>query len=186
MWIFIYMDIRKIIKEEVSKVLSGVLKDNINDNFWNWFGSSKVKSGSNPLVVYHGTRSNFDVFKPSKSIGNQGESDQIEGMYFSDNRDGASFFSLTDDDRYLKSVFLSLKNPYIVTDNNTLKKELEIEILADVNEILKSMGYDGLIMEKGFYAKGGPFRLFLAFYPNQIKSIENDGTWDVGDNNIYS
>ncbi len=176
------MNIRQIIKEEISKILS----NNINDNFWNWFSNSKVKNGSKPLVVYHGTRSNFDVFKPSKSIGNQGESDQIEGMYFSDNKDGASFFSLTDDDRYLKSVFLSLKNPYIVADNNTLKKELDVERLADVNGVLKSMGYDGLIMEKGFYAKGGPFVLFLAFYPNQIKSIKNDGTWDVGDDNIYS
>jgi len=60
------MNIRQIIKEEISKILS----NNINDNFWNWFSNSKVKNGSKPLVVYHGTRSNFDVFKPSKSIGN--------------------------------------------------------------------------------------------------------------------
>jgi len=34
----------------------------------------------------------FDVFRPSKSDGNQGETDQIEGMYFTDNKDAASFF----------------------------------------------------------------------------------------------
>ena len=27
---------------------------------------------------------------------------------------------------------------------------------------------------------------FVALYPNQIKSVENDGTWDISDNNIYS
>ena len=80
-------------------------ENNINDNFWKWFGSSKVKEGNEPLIVYHGTRSNFNTFKPSKSIGNQGETDQIEGAYFTDNKDAASFFSIADDERYIKSIF---------------------------------------------------------------------------------
>lgn len=178
------MNVRQVIRETVREVFDD--SGNINDNFWSWFGSSKVKNGSEPLVVYHGTRSSFEVFKPSKSFGNQGEDDQIEGMYFTDSKDGASFFSAFDDDRYLKSTFLSLKNPYIAPDHKTLRKELGVERLADVNSLLKSMGYDGLILNRGFYANGGPYKLFLAFYPNQIKSINNDGTWDSADNNIYS
>lgn len=177
-------------KKKIATTIDEYLKENqnnLNDKFWKWFGGSKVVYGSgNPLVVYHGSSTTFDIFKPSKSIGNQGESDQIEGMYFTDNKDGASFFSLTDDDRYLRSMFLSLKNPYMVIDNNTLKKELNVEKFSEVNKILKTLGYDGLIMERGFYANGGPYKLFLAFYPNQIKSIDNDGTWDINDNNIYS
>jgi hypothetical protein len=27
---------------------------------------------------------------------------------------------------------------------------------------------------------------FIALKPNQIKSVNNDGTWDLNDNNIYS
>lgn len=177
----------------ITTTLNGYIKEQtaldkieLNENFWKWFNGSKVKSGGNPLIVYHGTKTNFNTFKPSKSIGNQGETDQIEGMYFTDNRDAASFFSIGDDDRYIKPVFLSLKNPYIVDGNNDLKKELGLVKLSAVNKTLKNLGYDGLIMKRGFYAKGGPFVLYLAFYPNQIKSIHNGGTWDISDNNIYS
>ncbi len=160
--------------------------NNLNDNFWKWFSDSKVKDDDKPLIVYHGTKTMFDIFKPSKSIGNQGETDQIEGMYFTTNKDAASFFSISDDDMYIKSVYLSIKNPYYIESNNELKKQLGISKLADVNETLKDLGYDGLIMERGFYAKGGPYTLYLAFYPNQIKSVKNDGSWDIDDNNIYS
>lgn len=158
----------------------------INDNFWRWFGNSKVIAGINPLICYHGSSSNFKIFKPSTSVGNQKEEDQIEGMYFTDNRDGASFFSLTDDDKYLKSFFLAIKNPYMVVDNNTLKLNLKVNKLSEVNNKLRKLGYDGLIMERGFYARGGPHKLFLTFTPNQIKSTQNDGSWDINDDNIYS
>lgn len=37
------------------------------ENFWKWFGDSKVvDSEGRPLVVYHGTTKNFDEFKSSK------------------------------------------------------------------------------------------------------------------------
>ena len=174
------------IHEYLNEASSHINNDTLNDNFWKWFTGSKVKKGNKPLTLYHGTKTNFNVFKPSKSIGNQGESDQIEGMYFTDNRDSASFFSIHDDDKYIKPVFLSLKNPYITEGHKEIKDELGIEKLADVNKTLKSLGYDGLIIKRGFYANGGPFVLYLAFYPNQIKSVHNDGSWDIDDNNIYS
>ena len=35
-------------------------------NFWRWFGGSRViDSDGRPLVVYHGTKDNFDVFDPN-------------------------------------------------------------------------------------------------------------------------
>ena len=182
------MKLRKFIATTIREYLNEQqeTETNLNDNFKKWFGSSKIKDGGKPLILYHGTKTNFNVFKPSKSIGNQGETDQIEGMYFTTNKDAASFFSIGDDERYLKPVYLSLKNPYFTDGNNELKNELGIDKLKDVNKTLKSLGYDGLIMSRGFYAKGGPFVLYLAFYPNQIKSINNDGSWDIDDDNIYS
>lgn len=171
---------------KLKKIIETTISEYLNDNFWKWFGNSKIKDGNKPLLLYHGTKSNFNVFKPSKSIGNQGETDQIEGMYFTDNRDAASFFSIGDDDNFIKPVFLSLKNPYITNNNNDLKNELKITKLSDVNKTLTKMGYDGLIMKNGFYAKGAPFILYLAFYPNQIKFVNNDGTWDINDDNIFS
>lgn len=157
-----------------------------NNNFKKWFKNSKVTKNDNPLIVYHGSRSIFNIFKPSKNYGNQGETDQIEGIYFTDSKDGASFFTLTDDEKYLNAVYLSIQNPYIVDNYNDLKKDLNIITLKNVNNILKSKGYDGIIMNKGFYSNGGPYKLFLVFEPNQIKSINNNGTWDVNNNDIYS
>ena len=101
---------------EPSIIVNGISRSTLNSNgnvihptedgiknFWEWFGDSKVVDiDGRPLVVYHGSSTSFDVFRPSKSVGNQGETDQIEGMYFTDNREGASFFSLIDHPKYLK------------------------------------------------------------------------------------
>lgn len=45
---------------------------------------------------------------------------------------------------------------------------------------LKSDGYDGCF----FIEEDSP--IYIVFNSNQIKSIDNDGTWDIEDNNIYS
>ena len=148
------------------------LNEMYDENFKKWFGNSKVVDrNGDPLIVYHGTRSKFNEFKPSKSIGNQRETDQIKGMYFTDNKEGALFFSLVDNDpRYLKSVYLSMQNPYFIESSNKLKDELDIKKLGDAEFKLRKLGYDGIIMERGFYAHGGLHKLFLVFEPGQIRS----------------
>jgi hypothetical protein len=155
-------------------------------NFWNWFSGSKVvdKDGK-PLVVYHGTRADFNQFKPSGKTGNQGEKDQIEGMYFTDNRDGAEFFALTDHPKYLKEAYLSIQNPFKSEGIKELKESLKLDALGDVSEKVKSIGNDGLIIERGFYAKGGPWRKFITFNPTQIKSSTgNNGNFSENNPSI--
>ena len=46
-----------------------------------------------------------------------------------------------------------------------------------LTEILIKYNYDGIIGDKN---------ITVVFEPNQIKSLKNDGTWDLDDNNIYS
>jgi len=46
----------------------------------------------------------------------------------------------------------------------------------DVTEVIKSLGYDGV-----WYGSE-----IVVFNSNQIKSVENDGTWDIADDNIFS
>ncbi|MDR0618897.1 MAG: hypothetical protein LBG17_03240 [Bacteroidales bacterium] len=144
--------------------------------------SSKViDENGEPLVVYHGSRVAFNEFKPGNDKwDNKPNSDQVPGIYFTDNKNGASFFSLVEnDDRFLKNIFLSLKNPYIIDDKSKLKGNLNISLLSRANNILKSKGYDGLIVENGLYANGGPHKEFIAFSPNQIKSAtDNNGDFD--------
>jgi hypothetical protein len=56
-----------------------------NDNFWNWFGDSKIIKNNEPLICYHGTNEeNFNVFDINKigvhsnNLGHYGY-----GIYFS-------------------------------------------------------------------------------------------------------
>jgi len=46
----------------------------------------------------------------------------------------------------------------------------------EVTDVIKKLGYDGV-----WYGSE-----IVVFYPNQIKSVTNDGTWDSNDDNIYS
>jgi len=110
---------------------------NINDNFWKWFGNSKVvdKQG-NPIVVYHGTDNKFDVFRISK-YGAMGS-----GIYLTTYKD-------------------------IAKNHGKYLMELYVKIEDDTDGVIA--GYE-VVMKK----------------PQNIKSIHNDGTWDIIDKNIYS
>lgn len=46
----------------------------------------------------------------------------------------------------------------------------------EVTDVIKELGYDGV-----FYGSE-----IVIFEPTQIKSIDNDGSWDINDSNIYS
>jgi hypothetical protein len=148
-------------------------KQNISENFEKWFKDSKiVNKNGDPLILYHGTYSIFNEFKPSTSIGTHGETDQIKGIYFTDNKNVAMWYTpKSEDSKYLKKVYLSIKNPYIVHNPKILLNQLKIDNYSNVDKILKKLGYDGLIIEEGFYTLGGPWIIYLAFYSNQIKII---------------
>lgn len=92
-------DIKKIIKEEVQNYL--------NDNFWKWFGNSKVVDASGkPLKVYHGTNADFSEFKG-------------DVFFFSSTPKYASKFATLDalrkkqlvDKPSVVPVYLSMQNP---------------------------------------------------------------------------
>ena len=163
-----------------SKLTKEKVINNIDKN------TSKVTDEQGrPLVVYHGTRSNFNIFKPSKEKGNQGETDQIQGIYFTDNQEGASFFAINNDPDYLKEVYLSIQSPLTSEGINELKKSLGVDKLKDVADKVKMDGNDGLIIKRGFYAYGGPHKKFIAFSPTQIKSATgNQGTFSSEESDI--
>ena len=51
--------------------------------------------------------------------------------------------------------------------------------MIDIDSFIK-LGYDGVYMLE-MNKKN-----IAIFEPNQIKSINNDGSWDIGDDNIFS
>ena len=70
----------------------------LNDNFWKWFGKSKmVDKQGNPLVFYHVTNSDFNTFKPCTWNKKQGFVPDEEGgrrqFYFTKHKDWATNFA---------------------------------------------------------------------------------------------
>lgn len=156
--------------------------------FYEWFGDSKVvDEQGRPLVVYHGTKSEFDTFDKSK----QKRSLYGKGFYFTDTIEWAKQFispiswkNIKDNDKRVMPLYLSMKKPYITDKMNNDAQELQ------------EQGYDGIIV-KNYDTKylvdnpdadieTAPVKdtTYIAFEPNQIKSTSNRGTYSESDN-IY-
>lgn len=170
-----------------------------SEAFKRWFGDSKVVDENGlPLVVYHGTENNFKIFK------NLGKSRKIGaniGFFFTNSKEMAKQYG--DNIRVLQT-YLSLKNPLIVEPNSKIKifdEEIEITDSFDfftqldfrkseeeTKAELIRLGYDGVILRDTNVDT--PFMrdmhdVYVAFYPNQIKSVKNRGTFDENNDNIY-
>lgn len=55
---------------------------------------------------------------------------------------------------------------------------------SEINELLQKIGYDGLTHIGGKVTGGKDHRVWIAFEPNQIKSVQNKGTFDPASDNI--
>lgn len=80
--------------------------------------SKVVDENGEPRVVYHGSKSIFNVFDSSKSESRQSLSKQIKPTnFFSSDETVADFFALTENqsiDKYKYNVFLNMKSPIIL------------------------------------------------------------------------
>jgi hypothetical protein len=147
---------------------------------------SKVKDR-----VYHGTASNFNVFKPTRSgefgpaiyttdspreAGEYGEGQQKQGVN-------------------IMPLHINLKNPYTKGVDEFWKEFGKDDDDAAAVERAKAKGYDGVIAqraddyydnaEKKFVSTGKKLTHYIAFHPNQVKSaIGNRGTYDPNDPDI--
>jgi hypothetical protein len=149
--------ITKIIKESVEPVL-----DNLNDNFKNWFGSSKVSSGGVPIVVYHGTSKKFSKFNIKKSV--------QPIIWFTSNKSAIEAGEVgAAGSGHIMELYASIQNP-------AGWAEYEKYGLGQ----LKGLGYDGAILKSG----DGHFDGFV-FESSQLKSVKNKGEWDPSNKNIY-
>lgn len=155
--------------------------------FKRWFGDSKVVDESgNPLVVYHGTSSEFSEFNNAEN-----------GMFFSDNKEIARRYG----DRDPLAVYLSMQKPLEINAGFNFWNELDYINDKNLNELqsvssrkiktldhLKSAaaaaGYDGVIV-KNVADNSGVGTQYIAFSPEQIKSATgNDGTFDPANPDI--
>ena len=153
--------------------------------FKNWFGDSKViDEGGKPLVVYHGTNVEFDTFEidyPAYAAGN------FKGAYFVDNVREAKDYG-----NNVKAVYVKIENPLIGNPYEEYAKAKGFDYRenffnikkADVEDWIKEKGFDGIIRPKGSqYNLNGTE--VIPFSAKQIKSVDNRGTFDAENPNIF-
>ena len=152
--------------------------------FKEWFGdwendpanaSKVIDENGEPLVVYHGSDANFDVFDRTKGRENM----DIQGMFFSPWELDSKGYG-----KNVRAFFLNIRKPAVNGKAYEAFRRYEGQNYAGIKarEDLESSGYDGAIngdMEDEDLE-------FVAFEPNQIKSAtENSGAFSADDANIY-
>lgn len=176
------------------------------ENFKNWKSSNKDKANvskvvdknGEPLVVYHGSSSEFDTFAIPSVDNRQRLSTKIAPKFFftTSKKTAQSFISPRDEailhavDRELDfipldeiqegPVFLSAKNLLVIDGKGERadKVLLENKNEIDANESVLITNIDETRESK-------PISDYLVSNPNQIKSIDNQGTFSTQENNIY-
>ena len=131
-------------------------KDGVKSPYFKkWFGKSKVvDENGEPLVVYHGTKSEFSEFK-------------TPSMFHVDPRYTGNIGDRT------KPVYLSLKNPANLREMNLSPSDPNFK---DVAKDLQKMGFDGAEYRKEAYIAFSPEQIKSA--------TGNRGTFDAGERNI--
>jgi hypothetical protein len=156
--------------------VDGVLRGSISPSqtgspeFAAFFEESKVVDpNGEPLMVYHGTDSDFTEF-----------------------RDGPTYFSPDRKSPYLRQAnavvpaYVSLKNPLYTSDTRLV---MDLRTKPDVVQDLKNQGYDGIVYadpaDLTKPSKSGNAPEIVSFYPSQVKSaVGNVGTFDPANPNI--
>jgi len=152
----------------------------LNDDFWKWFGNSKVvDSQGNPLVVYHGTKvDNIKVFKLNNT-------DKYPAIYFTDSYEVASTYAWAKPMR----CYLRIEKPLIVDGERKGYYDGARDIIVDSLEKATKGSYDGVIInnlddDAIQDGEGEIATTYIVFSPKQIKSVDNKGIWSNSDN-IY-
>ena len=160
-----------------------------------YFKDSKVRDeNGNLLTVYHGTRSDFNIFDIKRAGQNyEGNWSALgKGFYFTHNNETAKDYSTTaieGNNANVKEVYLDIKNPFYTGENysdklSQLKEKYNIDDFTlrkgyrliqalnhngyDSTKVLQELGYDGVIDQYG-----EKIEEVVAFNSNQIKNVDN-------------
>lgn len=150
------------------------------ENLRAWMGDSKVvdENGS-PLVVYHGTRADFNAFDTANRADKYGR--ETTGSYFTANKEYANEYAGHEGSALVPS-YLSIKNPLVIDDPSGSRYGEMTTITPQRRLELESQGYDGIIYHDSI---AGRYSEIVAFNSAQIKSaIGNSGRFDIGSGSL--
>ena len=168
-----------------------------SDAFKRWFGDSKVvDAGGQPLVVYHGTRRDFNEFKTLNDLGAHFGTREQAGVFVSEEEGGLYGGNIL-------PVLLSIQNPLRLEDHGSFYAAKVVPQLQSLGILTKEVyesqfsgedgvralqraieraGYDGVVYANTQEGSGDSY---IAFRPEQIKSATgNRGTFDPNDGDI--
>jgi ADP-Ribosyltransferase in polyvalent proteins len=139
-----------------------------SEAFRAWFdGSAVVDAAGKPLVVYHGTAAEKAVFERASAAG--------PGAYFSPRPDVASQYAQMDrGSPHVMPAYLALKNP------KRLPLAESHGFTAEQRDAWEREGFDGVLG----VAQSGRVVEYVAFRPNQVKSVFNRGSFDPASNDV--
>jgi len=161
------------------------------DNFKRWFeGSKVVDEDGKPKTVFHRSPNKFDAFALDKRGSTSDDGLYGKGFYFADE-------SLPHYGENEYEVFLNMKKPL---ELNKFKSAKELADFSGIDESwitrdsggvfhpidrmsgefkdnLKDLGYDGVVIKHIPMGGGKESYEYVAFEPNQIKSVNNSGAW---------
>jgi|GEM_PF-3740633 len=155
-----------------------------SQEFKEWFGDSKVvDEDGEPLVVYHATDAIFESFDFERL----GEfTDYNTSEQSARNMARLGVWSSVDPVNKFTSqdismpLYYKIENP-LSTDFDALWAQAsEYESPEAFKELFTQDGYDGLIVQDTEFDTTS----FVAFSPEQIKSINNHGTWNATNPNM--
>ncbi len=149
--------------------------------FREWFGDSQVvdKSGD-PLVVYHGTKGDFSEFRG----GARGNGEEGAVFFSPDPTVGSLYAGWTPEgvfdnpqDGSVMPVYLRITNPLVVDFQGGKHGR------GEAIQRARDEGHDGVLL-KNHYDAGGVQDQWVAFSPEQVKSVFNQGTFDPNNPDI--
>ncbi|MCC6496740.1 MAG: hypothetical protein IT193_10850, partial [Propionibacteriaceae bacterium] len=146
-----------------------------SEEFRAWFGDSKaVDAQGKPLVVYHGTTADFTSFqRGAVSIFRYGDGQDSGGIFFSSSPDAVGYYTEggrgQEEGARTIPVYLSVRNPAEIPGGLSIAEQ------AKALRAAQSAGHDGALIGSDQW---------VVFRPEQIKSVNNRGTFDPNDPNI--
>lgn len=146
-----------------------------SEAFRKWFSGSKVvDSGGNPLVVYHGTNSEFTEFDTETQSGGA----LGQGFYFAEDRTVSEESGIK-----VMQVNLSIKKPLVLSSLSAKDRDNWNDLFENDPTAAKERaideGFDGILDD--VYTD----RNWVAFKPEQIKSATgNNGNFNPEDPDI--
>jgi len=171
-----------------------------NKSFKDWFGQSKASSGGDPIVLYHGTTAEFEEFDPDVSKKTEWEN---FGIWFTEDEDYAKDVASPSGGKVrVIEAYLSIQKPIFLYGERGWRRLADMyesvnggSIYASSKEKnrafrqhLISQGYDGVIILRytgDIEDWDEPQNFYIALDPRQIKHVNNFGTFNPNDPNMF-